>query len=354
MKLTVLGGFLGSGKTTWLRHQLHAGVFRDAFIVVNEAAEMPVDDALLGRSSRMAVLAGGCACCTAREDMIALLRRLADERSRMASTDDRLQEIVLETSGLADPGAIVQTIHSDPVLVHHLVVRETVVAVDALHALDHLRRDPLGRSQIEVADRLIITKVDESGPGALATLAATLRRINPGAAISGSARGSEAALPSFEDAARRPAARRRRRRRRRPVSGQACHRRGYRLDGLQRLALGAPPCPRRRCAAGERRGQDAGRQAAAAERAKDGAVARDPARAARTGGQCGRRHRPRLPRRGSQAIARLFRRSPISGLKLRTEKRNSCPGRLRCWNTGAPRSARPNVGGPGHGGKNAG
>ena len=59
VRLTVLGGYLGSGKTTWLRHQLHAGRFKDAFVIVNEAAETPVDDALLGRSAKLAVLAGG-------------------------------------------------------------------------------------------------------------------------------------------------------------------------------------------------------------------------------------------------------------------------------------------------------
>lgn len=201
MKLTVLGGFLGSGKTTWLRHQLHEGAFADAFIIVNEAAEMPVDDVLLGQSSRLAVLAGGCACCAARGALIALLRRLADERSRTASTEARLADIVLETSGLADPGAIVDAIHNDPVLVHHIAVRETIVAVDALYALDHLRRDPLGRAQVEVADRLVVTKVDEAGPEALAGLAATLRRINPGAAISGAVKGSETPLPPFEHVA---------------------------------------------------------------------------------------------------------------------------------------------------------
>ncbi len=68
MRLTVLGGFLGSGKTTWLRHQLHKGRFRDAHVVVNEAAETPVDDALLEKSSALTVLAGGCACCVGRGD----------------------------------------------------------------------------------------------------------------------------------------------------------------------------------------------------------------------------------------------------------------------------------------------
>ena len=200
MRLTVLGGYLGSGKTTWLRHQLHDGSLSDAFVVVNEAAETPVDDVLLARSSRIAVLAGGCACCTARADLLTLLKGICDERSRTASADTRLQRIVLETSGLADPGPIVEAIRADPILVHHIVVNEIIVAVDALHALAQLRSEPLGRRQVEIADRLIVTKVDAAEEGALARLLATLQTINPGAAISGAVKGSEVALPSWADA----------------------------------------------------------------------------------------------------------------------------------------------------------
>jgi G3E family GTPase len=200
VRLTVLGGYLGSGKTTWLRHQLHEGQFKDALVIVNEAAGTPVDDALLGGASRLEVLAGGCACCEAREQLIALLRRIADERSRADSRTRRLDRIVLETSGLADPGAIVETIRADPVLVYHIVVSEIVVTVDALHALAELRGEPLGRRQIEVADRLIVTKTDEADPAETKRLLATLCRLNPGAAISGAVRGSEVALPQFADA----------------------------------------------------------------------------------------------------------------------------------------------------------
>lgn len=200
MRLTVLGGFLGSGKTTWLRHQLHAGAFKDAFIIVNEAAQTPVDDALLGQSSRLAVLAGGCACCEAKGELIALLRRICDERSRTSSETGRLEELVLETSGLADPGPIAEAIKSDSVLIHHIVIHEIVVTVDALHALSQLRHEPLSRRQIEVADRLIVTKVDEAEQGALKRLLATLRQINPGAAFIGAIRGSDTALPAFDDA----------------------------------------------------------------------------------------------------------------------------------------------------------
>lgn len=197
MRLTLLGGFLGSGKTTWLRHQLHEGTLADAFVIVNEAAETPVDDALLASAREIAVLAGGCVCCQARGDLIALLRRICDERSRHESASGRLERLVIETSGLADPGPIVEAIRTDPVLVHHIVVTEIVVAVDALHGLTQLRSEPLGRRQAEIADRLVITKTDEiDDENDLARLIATLRRLNPGASVSGAVLGTEVPLPS--------------------------------------------------------------------------------------------------------------------------------------------------------------
>ncbi|MCB1379185.1 MAG: GTP-binding protein [Alphaproteobacteria bacterium] len=198
IRFTVLGGYLGSGKTTWLRHQLHEGHFRNAHVIVNEAAETPVDDALLGQSARLTVLAGGCVCCTAKADLLALLRRLCDERSGIgAGEGPRLEQIVLETSGLADPGPIVEAIRSDPQLVYHFVVSEVVVVVDALHCLSQLRSEPLGRRQIEIADRLIVTKVDIAEQKTLCRLLATLRTINPTAALAGAVQGVAAELPDF-------------------------------------------------------------------------------------------------------------------------------------------------------------
>ena len=111
----------------------------------------------------------------------------------------RLRRIVLETSGLADPRPIVEVVRSDSVLVHHIVVSEIIVAVDALHALEQLRSERLGRAQMEVADRLVVTKIDAAQPG-VTRLLATLRRLNPGAVISGSARGSVVSLPACDDA----------------------------------------------------------------------------------------------------------------------------------------------------------
>ena len=195
LRLTVLGGYLGSGKTTWLRHQLHTGHFGRVHVVVNEAAEVPVDDVLLGGAGAVTILAGGCVCCTGRADLIAALRGLCDQRSRQPAGQPRLDRIVLETSGLADPAAIVAAIQSDPVLVNHIVIAETIVAVDALHALAQLQTEPLGRCQIEAADRLILTKVDAADPAALAQLRATLAALNPGCAASGSVKGETVALP---------------------------------------------------------------------------------------------------------------------------------------------------------------
>lgn len=206
MRLTLLGGFLGSGKTTWLRHQLHAGVFPDACVVVNEAADTPVDDALLSCAATIEVLAGGCACCEARGELVALLRRLCDLRSRTASDSARLEHVVLETSGLADPAEILDAIRSDPVLVHHVFVSETVVCVDALHGLAQLVEEPLGRRQAEAANRLVVTKLDEAPSASIGKLVATLRSINPDAVIEGAVKGSPVSAPTAagEDAVALP------------------------------------------------------------------------------------------------------------------------------------------------------
>lgn len=205
MRLTVLGGYLGSGKTTWLRHQLHVGSFGPVQVVVNEAAETAVDDALLGAASGLTLLAGGCCCCTGKADLIRALRDLCDQRSRISSDALRLQRIVLETSGLADPGAIVAAIQGDPVLVNHIVIDETIVVVDALHGLAQLQTEPLGRRQIGAADRLILSKSDAADPATLTLLRATLRNLNPTAPQSAAVLGEAIALPDLSARAAAPA-----------------------------------------------------------------------------------------------------------------------------------------------------
>lgn len=203
LRLTILGGYLGSGKTTWLRHQLHVGGFGPrVHVIVNEAAETPVDDALLAGAGGVTLLAGGCCCCAGRAALIAALHRLCDQRSRVSADRPRLERIVLETSGLADPGAIVAAIQDDPVLVNHIVVDATIVAVDALHGLMQLATEPLGRRQAAAADRLVLTKTDAAEPQALAVLRATLAAMGGHAPVTAAVLGEEVALPALAADAR--------------------------------------------------------------------------------------------------------------------------------------------------------
>ena len=201
LRLTILGGYLGSGKTTWLRHQLFEGAFPGAHVLVNEAALTPVDDTLLAaQAASMTLLAGGCACCTGKADLIAALRALCDTRSRQSAEMRGTNQIVLETSGLADPAAILAAIQDDGVLVHHIRVAEIVVLVDALHAAEQLHSEHLSRAQIEAADRIILTKVDAVPDDRLAAVKATVKQLNPAAQIEAAAKGLPHALSDLPEA----------------------------------------------------------------------------------------------------------------------------------------------------------
>lgn len=182
LRLTILGGFLGSGKTTWLRHQLHEKTFGTVHVIVNEAASTPVDDALLRAADDMTLLAGGCVCCNGQQALQDTLLGLCDLRSSLIEPSERLETIVLETSGLADPAAIMTLIQSHPILVRQLVITETIVIVDAVNAVAQMQQDALSRKQIEAADRLILTKTDIATAQDIATLRATLTEIAPAAA----------------------------------------------------------------------------------------------------------------------------------------------------------------------------
>ena len=198
LRLTILGGYLGSGKTTWLRHQLYEGAFGKAHILINEAAETPVDDTLLAsQSAGVTMLSGGCACCTGKDDLVNALKALCDAHSRQNSEDRKTPQIVLETSGLADPAAILDAIQQDSVLVHHIRVAEIIVLVDAMNAADQLRTEHLGRAQIEAADRIILTKVDAVPDVVLATVVATVRHLNPVARIDAAVKGEPFAVPDL-------------------------------------------------------------------------------------------------------------------------------------------------------------
>lgn len=191
LPLVVLGGFLGAGKSSWLRHRLWEGGFAGWHVLVNEAAETPVDNLLLGRAASLGVLAGGCACCEGRRALVAALREVCDRADRPGGPAG----IILETSGLADPGAIAAAVAADPVLVRRLAVGETTVLVDALYGRAQLAGEPLARAQVEAADSLVVTKAAAAKPDEVARLVATLARLNPAADLVGAERGVPVSLP---------------------------------------------------------------------------------------------------------------------------------------------------------------
>lgn len=199
LRLTILGGFLGAGKSTWLRHQLFAGTYDQPHVIVNEMASHAVDDILLAGARHLDVLAGGCVCCDQREEMIALLHRICNDRSRQPD-GYQTGQLVFEMSGVADPGQVMAAIQDDPILTRHIKLDEIIVVVDALHGLEQLRTEPLSRRQIEAADQILITKTDSCETQTLGVLLATLKQINPAPEIRACAFGVDEPLPDLSAA----------------------------------------------------------------------------------------------------------------------------------------------------------
>ena len=194
MRLTILGGFLGAGKSTWLRHQIFAGKLQNAYVVINEFADAPVDDTILQQAAGLYLLCGTCACCAGRPELVRMLRNICGQRSGKARQANN--QLVLETTGVADPAGVIAAIETDPVLARHIVLGETVVLADGRFGLEQLRREALARKQAEIADRILVSKTDQSAAGTLADLVATLRALNPHARFAASDFGVERPLRS--------------------------------------------------------------------------------------------------------------------------------------------------------------
>ncbi|MGE0564848.1 MAG: GTP-binding protein [Pseudolabrys sp.] len=180
--VTVLTGFLGAGKTTLLKRFLTTPEGAGTAVVVNEFGEAGIDDALLRESADETVLLGnGCLCCVTRSDLQLTLRRLVADRSRGAIPDFR--RIVIETSGLADPGPILQTFATDKALGEEFHVEVLAAVADAATGAKTLDWSAEARKQAILADTLIVTKGDIAGETAVAALTKRLRALNPRATI---------------------------------------------------------------------------------------------------------------------------------------------------------------------------
>jgi len=167
--VTVLTGFLGSGKTTLLNHILTAMHGKRIAVIENEFGAVGIDDALLKDNIKkhtedeIVELLNGCVCCTVRKDLVDVLHRLGE---RVVVRGERLDAVIIETTGMASPGPVAQTFFADEVIEDLFELDGIVTLVDAKHIVQHLDEEkPEGVmheavEQVAFADRLLLNKTD--------------------------------------------------------------------------------------------------------------------------------------------------------------------------------------------------
>ena len=170
--VTVLTGFLGSGKTTLLNHILTANHGKRIAVIENEFGEVGIDHELvIGAEEEIFEMNNGCICCTVRGDLIRILGNLMKRR-------DKFDHILIETTGLANPGPVVQTFFVDEEVREKTFVNGVVTVVDAHHILRQLGESHEAEEQIAFADVLLLNKCDLVSPQDLDALEKRLREVN--------------------------------------------------------------------------------------------------------------------------------------------------------------------------------
>jgi G3E family GTPase len=174
--VTVLTGFLGAGKTTLLNHILTAEHGKRIAVIENEVGEVGVDQELvLGAEEEIFEMNNGCICCTVRGDLIRILGNLMKRR-------DKFDYILVETTGMADPGPVAQTFFVDDEMQQKLKLDGIVTVVDAKHVWQHFEADEV-KEQIAFADVILLNKIDLVPPGELEKLEGRIRSMNAAAKV---------------------------------------------------------------------------------------------------------------------------------------------------------------------------
>lgn len=156
--VTIVTGFLGSGKTSLIKKLIDTPAGEKSAIIVNEFGEIGFDQAILSTDEQEAILLGnGCLCCSIRTDLQETMRALFV--SRMRGTVD-FRRVIIETSGLADPGPLLQTFLTDRALAEEFHLSGLIGVVDPLMFESTIASHPIARKQIALADRIIVTKAD--------------------------------------------------------------------------------------------------------------------------------------------------------------------------------------------------
>ncbi len=175
---TILTGFLGSGKTTLLKRVLEEAHGQKIAVIENEFGEENIDSDILvsDTQERIVQMSNGCICCTIRDDLRATLHDLAEKKRKGTLEFDR---VVIETTGLADPGPVAQTFFMDDEIAESYLLDSILTLVDAKHAQTQLDERQEARRQVGFADQIFISKTDLIGAEELAALQHRLQRMNP-------------------------------------------------------------------------------------------------------------------------------------------------------------------------------
>ncbi len=180
--VTVLTGFLGAGKTTILNRLLRQPGLEGAAVIINEFGEVGIDHLLVEKMPGEAVvLESGCLCCSLRGDLVDTMNVL---RLRADAGDiPAFDRLLVETTGLADPAPILQTLMAEPMLTPHYRLSSLVTVVDAVNGVAQLDAQPEAVKQAALASLVLLTKTDIATPAETATIDARLRAINPHAPV---------------------------------------------------------------------------------------------------------------------------------------------------------------------------
>jgi G3E family GTPase len=175
--VTVLTGYLGAGKTTLLNRILTEDHGRRYAVIVNEFGEIGIDnDLVVGADEEVFEMSNGCVCCTVRGDLIRVLSGLVRRKGRFDA-------VIVETTGLADPGPVAQTFFVDEEVGEKLRLDSVTTIVDARHVMARLDDSKEAREQVAFADQIVLNKTDLVNAEELAAVEARLRRLNPLAPI---------------------------------------------------------------------------------------------------------------------------------------------------------------------------
>ena len=175
---TILTGFLGSGKTTLLKRVLTEAHGQKIAVVENEFGEENIDNEILVADTQENIIqmSNGCICCTIRDDLRATLADLA-QKKRKGELD--FERVVIETTGLADPGPVAQTFFMDDEVAEQYLLDSILTLVDAKHAADQLNDRQEARRQIGFADQIFISKTDLVAKDEVDALMHRLKHMNP-------------------------------------------------------------------------------------------------------------------------------------------------------------------------------